>query len=97
MKIIFPEIYLTAAISTDYLTVADNKLFEQTHKEPLSRIAKRDTGYFLKLWETEEDARESKLFNALSSGENGVQCLIIQAIMINASCIEFDCDAGYTV
>ncbi|WP_455678549.1 hypothetical protein [Shewanella colwelliana] len=53
----FTERYLTVAVSTAHLNRYDEMTFTEELNNPHGRIAKRGSGYFLKLWETLENAQ----------------------------------------
>jgi hypothetical protein len=87
----FTEHYLTVAASTEHLTENDKKLFTLESGYWYSRVAKRSTGYFVKLWECVDDAHESEeVYLQLSTQTRAV---IDAAIKQGAMCIEFDCDS----
>lgn len=87
----FVERYLSVTASTGHLTENDKKLFTLESGYAYSRVAKRSTGYFVKLWECVDDAHESEeVYLQLSTQTRAV---IDAAIKQGAMCIEFDCDA----
>ncbi|AQS39792.1 Enterobacterial protein of unknown function (DUF957) [Shewanella psychrophila] len=87
----FTERYLTVVVSTTHLNRYDEMTFTEELNNTHSRIAKRGAGYFLKLWETLENAKESQDFYLRLS--KAVKEVIAEAIKQGAQCIEFDGDA----
>ncbi|GIU42800.1 hypothetical protein TUM4438_10200 [Shewanella sairae] len=87
----FIERYLTVAVSADHLTTLDEHVFSEEVESAYSCVAKRDMGYFLKLWETLDSAKESEDFYLKLSPKT--QAIIAEAIKQGAQCLEFDRDA----
>lgn len=78
------EEYKTAVISTAHLTKMDAKVLE---RKDTNMIAKRSTGFFLKLYADELQP------NLLEVYSDSLKQIITVCWSQGYECIEFDCDA----
>ncbi len=82
MKITFGETYRTACASTSNITLQDTQSLDRMLNQSCAMVAKRPTGYFIKLFEHENDSSNyypnfSDDFNnlLLAAAQQGYQCL----------------------
>lgn len=89
MVIRFDETYKTAAISTCHMTETDSKQLSIIAQEDCSMVAVRPTGFFVKLFDGEQEPQS----NAREELSDSLNALLIEAARQGFRCIEFDCDA----
>lgn len=86
MHINFNETYKTVAISTCHMTEEDSKQLCIIAEEDYSMVAVRPTGFFLKLFDDENEP-ESNCRQELSDNLNAI---LTEAARQGFRCIEFD-------
>lgn len=89
MTITFNETYKTVAISTCHMTEDDSKQLGIIAGEDCSMVAIRPTGFFVKLFDDEQEPES----NAREELSDSLNSLLIEVARQGFRCIEFDCDA----
>ncbi|CCO44221.1 hypothetical protein VIBNISOn1_1050047 [Vibrio nigripulchritudo SOn1] len=89
MTPVFTEQYRTACACTSNITQEDTKALDSMLMQDCSMVARRPTGYFIKLYEHDDDS--SNYYPAFSDALN----LILRvAAEQGFRCIELDCAAN---
>lgn len=81
----FTEHYRTACACTNHITEEDTHVLDRMLSQDCSMVAKRPTGYFIKLYEHEDDS--SNYYPAVSDAFNQ---LLLEAAKQGYRCLELD-------